>query len=104
MKKVNEFRDTRFEVSNDTSILNGIKKNNQTMKLLSDLDDLISKLYTSWCISSPGNELIYKDKEGNKIEPFEFWDYLTEWSGINQNYITKDSAKLFDLLTKKRVA
>lgn len=106
MKKANNQTDNRFCVGYETGIINEIKKNNKTLELLDSLQEIIESLAGTWSINKPmADKLIYKNKEGEEFNQYEFLDNLHHWIDINQDYLIRDSQSNYNALKKqKRVA
>jgi len=102
MTNKTKLSDSRFDVNTDTQLINGIKKNNETMDLLNQLDGLVQKFYRNWCDEGAGIGLIYKDEEGNEIEIFDFWNRIDKFVQDNNTYLLRDSKTMYEKLTKKR--
>jgi len=99
-KKANK---TGYEVDNITAIINRVKKNDQTMALLDQLQELIETMAGTWSTNpAPADLLIYKDKEGNQMNQFEFWDNLHYFVDRNQDYIQRDSRNAYEELKKQK--
>ena len=109
MKK-QQFRDTRFDVSYETEKINEIKKNNKTLELLDNLQEIIESLAGTWNISGNkpmADKLIYKDKEGNEIDQYDFLNGIHHWIDINQDYLLRDSKDIYQKINnpqKRRAA
>ena len=105
MKKEKAFRDSRFDVSHETEVINEIKKNNKTLELLDNLQEIIEFLAGTWNIGGGkpmADKLIYKDAEGNEFDQYDFLDGIHNWLDKNQDYLLRDSRDLYNELTKKR--
>ena len=108
MKKIEPFRDTRFDVGRQTQIINNIKKNDKIIDMLNRMHNLIEEITAQWGFSGtpPADLLIYKDSDGEEIDQYEFWDSLYKFVSNNQDYILRESKKEFqmlNILTRKSV-
>jgi len=105
MKRQTEFRDTRFDVGNITATINQIKKNNEIKALLDQFEALIETMQGIFSVNkAPADLLIYKDKDGDEIDQFEFWDNLHYFVDRNHDFIMQDSANIYQALKKRKVA
>lgn len=94
-----------YAVGGTTAKLNAIKRNNQTLELLDKLQDTIESLCGTWELGKPkANDLIYKDKEGGEIDQHEFWDNLHYFVDRNQDYLLRESQRIYESIKKQRVA
>ncbi len=102
MKTKTQYRDDRFDVSNETEILNRIKKNNRTLELLTKFDEICELFYRNCFDEGLGTGLIYKDDEDNEVDISDFWCHLDDWSTENQTFLVKNSKELYTKLFKPR--
>jgi hypothetical protein len=112
-KQPKEFKDTRFDIGYDTEILNEIKKNNKTLELLDQMIDIIehltgnSLMYYASQVKPMADNLVYKDKEGDEINQYEFWDNIYYFINRNQDWLLRDSKDKYEKLNnpkKRKVA
>ena len=93
--------DHRFDVSNKTAILNKIKKNDKILSILKELETVTRKLYDPIYDDGLSHCLIYKDREGEEISMYDFFDNLQHFIDRNETYLMNDSKMKFNLLIKK---
>lgn len=75
-----------------------IKANDKLLKTLSELETVLEKLDNS----NNTNVLIFKDRKGNSIDPFDFFGNLQNFIDINVTMLIKDSAENFETIKKGR--
>ena len=78
--------------------INEIVRNNKLAEQLADLEKKIEILYDRFNYSNSSNyeRLIYKDKEGNVIDPDEFFTNLLDWIDTNMNYLQRESISMYN--------
>lgn len=78
--------------------INEIVKNNKLAEQLADLEKKIELLYDRFNYSNDRNyeRLIYKDNEGNVIDPDEFFTNLLDWIDTNMNYLQRESISMYN--------
>jgi hypothetical protein len=78
--------------------INEIVRNNKLAEQLADLEKKIEILYDRFNYSNDRNyeRLIYKDKEGNVIDPDEFFTNLLDWIDTNMNYLQRESILMYN--------
>lgn len=78
--------------------INEIVRNNKLAEQLADLEKKIEILYDRFNYSNDRNyeRLIYKDKEGNVIDPDEFFTNLLDWIDTNMNYLQRESISMYN--------
>jgi len=78
--------------------INEIVRNNKLAEQLADLEKKIEILYDRFNYSNDRNyeRLIYKDKEGNIIDPDEFFTNLLDWIDTNMNYLQRESISMYN--------
>lgn len=78
--------------------INEIVRNNKLAEQLADLEKKIEILYDRFNYSNDRNyeRLIYKDKEGNIIDPDEFFTNLLDWIDTNMNYLQRESILMYN--------
>jgi hypothetical protein len=78
--------------------INEIVKNNKLAEQLTDLEKKIELLYDRFNYSNDRNyeRLIYKDNEGNSIDPDEFFTNLLDWIDTNMNYLQRESISMYN--------
>ncbi len=78
--------------------INEIVRNNKLAEQLADLEKKIEILYDRFNYSNDRNyeRLIYKDKEGNIIDPDEFFTNLLEWIDTRMNYLQRESILMYN--------
>ena len=78
--------------------INEIVRNNKLAEQLADLEKKIEILYDRFNYSNDRNyeRLIYKDNEGNSIDPDEFFSNLLDWVDTNMNYLQRESISMYN--------
>jgi len=78
--------------------INEIVRNNKLAEQLADLEKKIEILYDRFNYSNDRNyeRLIYKDNEGNFIDPDEFFTNLLDWIDTNMNYLQRESISMYN--------
>ena len=78
--------------------INEIVRNNKLAEQLLELEKKIELLYDRFNYSNNSNyeRLIYKDKEGNVIDPDEFFTNLLDWIDTNMNYLQRESISMYN--------
>ena len=78
--------------------INEIVRNNKLAEQLTDLEKKIELLYDRFNYSNDRNyeRLIYKDNEGNSIDPDEFFTNLLDWIDTNMNYLQRESISMYN--------
>jgi hypothetical protein len=87
-----------------TNTINQIKKNNQVLEMLDQLQTIIETMAPTWSINKPPADMLvykYKDKSGNKVNQFDFWDNLHYFVDINQDFLIKESKKAYESIKKQ---
>jgi hypothetical protein len=92
--------DNRYSVSNNTEILNTIKRNNKILEILSELEMVTRKLYDPIYDTGLSHYLIYKDREGEEINMYDFFDDLQHFIDRNETYLMNDSKEKYNKLNK----
>jgi hypothetical protein len=80
-----------------------IKANDKILQTLSELETVLRKLYdpVDFRKTDPKN-LIYKDRDGNVIEMYDFYDDLQYFIDRNETMLKKDSQENFETIKKLR--
>jgi hypothetical protein len=78
-----------------------IKANDKLLQTLSELETVLRKLYGPISFYKPVN-LIYKDREGEEIDPYEFYEDLQHFIDRNETMLKKDSQENFEIIKKLR--
>jgi hypothetical protein len=78
-----------------------IKANDKILQTLSELETVLRKLYDPLSFDEPVN-LIYKDREGEKIDSYEFYEDLQHFIDRNETMLKKDSQENFETIKKLR--
>jgi len=80
-----------------------IKANDKILQTLSELETVLRKLYDPMAFSNYNIEnLIYKDRIGNEITFYEFYEDLQHFIDRNETMLIKDSAENFETIKKLR--
>lgn len=79
-----------------------IKANDKILETLSELEIVLKKLYDPMCYANQCNILIYKDRKGNTIDMYEFYEDLQHFIDRNETMLKKDSAESFKTIKKLR--
>ena len=80
------------------NVINEVVKNNKLAEQLSELEKVVESLYDRFGYTGSRNyeQLIYKDSEGNTIDPDEFFSTLLDWIDTNMNYLQRQSISVFN--------
>ena len=79
-----------------------IKANDKAIQLLQELENVIRKLYNPLSEIGQSEILIYKDREGNEINMYDFYDDLQHFIDMNDYQLRKNSAECYETIKKIR--
>lgn len=87
-------------MKNQTEILTRIKANNNLALILNELEQTIEKMYNPVHSENPADKLVYKDKDGNEFDMYEFYDNLHTFIWKNQDHLKKDTFEFYKQLNR----
>ena len=80
-----------------------IKANDKLLQTLQELETVLRKLYDPiYYYPQLAKDLIYKDREGNEIDFYEFYEDLQHFIDRNETMLLKDSQENFETIKKLR--
>lgn len=79
-----------------------IKANDKILQTLTELEEVLLKLYDPMQVTFPGKDLIYKNRKGNEIDEYEFYEDLQHFLDRNETLLKKDSQENFETIKKLR--
>ena len=79
-----------------------IKQNDKILQTLSELESVIEKLYNPMSETNQCDLLIHKDREGNEINMYDFYDDLHHFINRNEDMLKKDSQENLETIKKLR--
>jgi hypothetical protein len=92
--------DNRFSVSKDTEILIKIKRNNKLLEILSELETVTRKLYDPIHEDNLADDLIYKNRDDEETEMYEFFEDIQHFIDRNTLFLLKDSNEKYNKLIR----
>lgn len=79
-----------------------IKANDKILQILSELETVLRKLYDPFDYANKTEFLIYKDREGEEIDMFEFYEDLQHFIDRNETMLKNDSSENYETIKKLR--
>jgi uncharacterized radical SAM superfamily Fe-S cluster-containing enzyme len=77
-----------------------IKANDKILQTLSELEEVLLKLYNPFQVTFPAKDLIYKDREGKEIIPECFYEDIQHFVDKNETMLKKDSQENYETIKK----
>ena len=77
-----------------------IRANDKILQTLSELESAIEKLYNPLSEVNQCDLLIHKDREGNEINMYDFYDDLHHFINRNEDILKKESKESFETIKK----
>ena len=80
------------------NVIKEVVKNNKLAEQLSELEKVVESLYGRFGYTGTRDyeRLIYKDSEGNTVDPDEFFTTLLDWIDTNISYLQRQSISVFN--------
>lgn len=75
-----------------------IKANDKILETLSELETVLRKLYNPLSEVNQCDRLIFKDREGNEINMYDYLDDLQHFVDRNETMLKRDSEENYKLI------
>jgi len=90
-----------------TELIRAIKQNDKALEQIDKLCELVETItgYPFYGIDAKNtiaNTLLYKDKNGNEFNQFDFWDNLHNFCDKNQDFLCRESKYLYNQLKQTK--